>query len=346
MSCLPADTFSHFEQRISNFEQREQEILARDAQIEAKRVQVISQATSVMQEAEGPILVPKTPPQNGAEVTVEAASPSDAGLPMDQGVMPTSMGGSEALHTTIRLQNARILQLSEELDKAISETCQKDSEVQQLRQEQKQVNDEVKRLQKTNASLEQNQEKMKKQLSSAESRVKELELERAELMKVKDHLDLKVKKTEADSSSKEARLNRLMEESEKLKAAAKDANLQERDRVSSDRREVDRLTNEVRKLERQRTELVGAFKKQMKLIEVLKRQRAHMEAAKVLSFTEDEFIRILELGENCTRYESNGLNNPGLQKTGCSRYHRPNPGKFLFAKQTLTLGRRWNCWNC
>ncbi|CAL1170118.1 unnamed protein product [Cladocopium goreaui] len=44
MSCLPADTFSHFEQRISNFEQREQEILARDAQIEAKRVQVISQA--------------------------------------------------------------------------------------------------------------------------------------------------------------------------------------------------------------------------------------------------------------------------------------------------------------
>lgn len=227
MSCLPADTFSHFEQRISNFEQREQEILARDAQIEAKRVQVISQATSVMQEAEGPILVPKTPPQNGAEVTVEAASPSDAGLPMDQGVMPTSMGGSEALHTTIRLQNARILQLSEELDKAISETCQKDSEVQQLRQEQKQVNDEVKRLQKTNASLEQNQEKMKKQLSSAESRVKELELERAELVKAKDHLDLKVKKTEADSSSKEARLNRLMEESEKLKAAAKDANLQE-----------------------------------------------------------------------------------------------------------------------
>lgn len=64
-------------------------------------------------------------------------------------------------------------------------------------------------------------------------------------------------------------MNRLTEECEKLKAAAKDASLQarykreaegtpeERDRVSSDRKDVERLTNEVRKLERQRTELVG-----------------------------------------------------------------------------------------
>ena len=37
MSCLPRDTFSHFEQR-------EQEILARDAEIDRKRVQAISQA--------------------------------------------------------------------------------------------------------------------------------------------------------------------------------------------------------------------------------------------------------------------------------------------------------------
>ncbi|CAJ1460096.1 unnamed protein product, partial [Effrenium voratum] len=99
-------------------------------------------------------------------------------------------------------------------------------------------------------------EKLKKQVSALESKTKDLEVERAELTKARDQLDVKMRKAEADSSSKEARLNRLTEECEKLKAAAKDASLQERDRVSSDRREVDRLTNEVRKLERQRTELV------------------------------------------------------------------------------------------
>ena len=63
------------------------------------------------------------------------------------------------------------------------------------------------------------------------------------------------------------------------------------------RRDVDKLAEENRRLEKQRNELLQAFKKQMKLIDVLKRQKMHIESAKLLAFTEDEFVKTLELGD-------------------------------------------------
>lgn len=52
----------------------------------------------------------------------------------------------------------------------------------------------------------------------------------------------------------------------------------------------------MKRLEKQKAELLSAFKKQLKLIDVLKRQRVHLEAAKMLSFTEKEFAQTLEYG--------------------------------------------------
>jgi len=82
-----------------------------------------------------------------------------------------------------------------------------------------------------------------------------------------------------------------------LKLQLREARLEETSKNEQIRRDLDRLQEENKKIERQRAELLQAFKKQMKLIDVLKRQKMHIESAKLLAFTEDEFVRTLELGE-------------------------------------------------
>ena len=66
--------------------------------------------------------------------------------------------------------------------------------------------------------------------------------------------------------------------------------------MESERKRMDQLVAENKKLEKQKVELIAGFKKQLKLIDLLKRQKMHLEAAKLLHFTEEEFIKALDLG--------------------------------------------------
>lgn len=54
------------------------------------------------------------------------------------------------------------------------------------------------------------------------------------------------------------------------------------------------MTNRIKVLEKQRNDLISAFRKQMKLIDILKRQKMHIEASRLLTFTEEEFMKTLD----------------------------------------------------
>lgn len=52
---------------------------------------------------------------------------------------------------------------------------------------------------------------------------------------------------------------------------------------------------DMRKLERQKADLISAVRKQARLIDILKRQKLHLEASRLLDFTEQEFLKVVEV---------------------------------------------------
>ncbi len=62
------------------------------------------------------------------------------------------------------------------------------------------------------------------------------------------------------------------------------------------RREAEDLAAENKQLRKQRATLLAAVRKQQRLVELVRQQRLHVEAARVLGFAEDEFVRTLEWG--------------------------------------------------
>lgn len=124
---------------------------------------------------------------------------------------------------------------------------------------------------------------------------------------------------EAASSSLDARLARATEEAERARAQLQAERAEAAERERDLRAKCETLGAQAKRAERQRGELLAAFKKQLRLIDVLKRQRIHvrrrclcgwgraladtqplllfsfpqMEAARLLSFTEEEFVRAL-----------------------------------------------------
>ena len=84
-------------------------------------------------------------------------------------------------------------------------------------------------------------------------------------------------------------LYRSLDAVERLKQQLHDARSQTRDAGDSSRRKLDQVVAEDKVLVKQKNELLLAFKKQLKLISVLRQQKMHVEAARLLSFTEEDF---------------------------------------------------------
>lgn len=105
------------------------------------------------------------------------------------------------------------------------------------------------------------------------------------------------KKSRSESQTHDIRLNRALAEVKKYKDLALKHQNENVNYLSANQQKIGKLQGEIQSLKRQKRDLLTAHKKQLKLIDVLKRQKLHLEAVKILSFTEEDFIRTLELGQ-------------------------------------------------
>lgn len=227
---------------------------------------------------------------------------ADDGSTLEWGSIIAATGPSQddemGTEANLRYQKARLAMTLEELERLRGLLAEKTAAVADAEAAVKDLQQKSELLSRSERSLQAALGKEKAERSDSAKRAADLERELALLKKQGDESARREKTTGADVRSKDARLNRALEELERTKSQLKQLREQREGAGSGARAEAQRLAAENNKLRKRQSELILAFKKQAKLIDVLKRQKLHVEAVTMLSFTEAEFSKTLELGEN------------------------------------------------
>ncbi|XP_064596208.1 testis-expressed protein 9-like [Liolophura sinensis] len=201
--------------------------------------------------------------------------------------------GSEA---TIRFLKAKLRVMQEELDRLAQECSIKDEKNNALSSKVKEVEEERNRLQRTNATQQTQIDKYKHMSEEAKGKSDSLHNQLTAVKKELDSLKRSQKQQLTAQGATEVRLNRALEEVDRYKEELYKAKSSAKDTTVQEKKRVEQLIAENKRLEKQKNELMAGFKKQLKLIDILKRQKMHIEAAKMLSFSEEEFVKALEWG--------------------------------------------------
>ena len=188
---------------------------------------------------------------------------------------------------TIRLQKAKLEAL----------TNQVKAGVQANQDLQTQVKDLTARLAEATANKKKTIHNTNNAFSTNNDEVTKL---RSELRSVKAELMSCQQSLEGERRSRQVKLEKALQEVNKYKRGGKSetasrgaasSNTSSSNRSQFDTKERDALLGKIKKMERQKHDFMVALKHQQKLIDALKRLKVHTEAAKVLTFKEEAFVK-------------------------------------------------------
>ena len=247
-----------------------------------------SDATETPEESESSYETGSETGSSSYESYTGSSSASDSAAVLDEGV------GAEA---QLRFQKATLQVMETELAKAREQAASKASRLQAAELQLKEAHQHRAKLERSEKGVQASLERERAAASEQRLRADTLERELSLLRKESEEQGKGQRNALGELRGKDVRLNRALEELERYRSQLREMR-EARDGQGHDARsDAQRLAAENARLRKRQADLILAFKKQAKLIDVLKRQKLHVEAARMLAFTEEEFSRTLELGE-------------------------------------------------
>ena len=194
----------------------------------------------------------------------------------------------------IRFLKAKLRVMQEETVRLNLELKHKDDENTKLVQRCKELDDDKQRNSRLLSSNQVNVDNLKKKVEELTQKLSQSDIQLQSVKKEFDASKKAFKKHQQDETQAELRINRLLEENEKYKQQFNKVQIQSKDINEQEKKKIEQLQIDNKRLEKQKQELIQAFKKQLKLIDILKKQKMHLEASKMLQFSEEEFLKALE----------------------------------------------------
>ena len=200
---------------------------------------------------------------------------------------------NQKLESINKYQSIKIESLESELEKTLAKLKIKEAEIEDMKNSN---NNQGKSSQNRTASyiaqinnLNLQIDKFKGLLNDKKNEYNLLLKKYNEIQKKFDQSVIMEKKNKQELISKDKQIVKLIEELDKKNIVITSSTTQQ-----IKEKENEKLIQENKKLEKQKNEIYAAFKKSLKLCSILKREKIHLENARLLAFTEDEFKNLLE----------------------------------------------------